>query len=243
MLSEQDKKHYTHGDIVYVLDRVPFSGDLRIHVCMVDEEFSDRIALDFISLRDNRMVNGISIYDFQPTRRKKLPKDWIYKALYDLTYDNELENALNSITVDDKEAIKKGIADGVLVVNTPRLSIQTDIDKDGYSVFVTRVSRDRTSGMYYRHEIYDTYEEALNAKKANMDELKRQSELTDEEWAKEQIEHTISRYVKLYDISGKDTERIKDIIYGLDKIEDVEVRIADGFIQWKYYNKKRWHTV
>lgn len=243
MLSKQDRKRYNHGDIVYVLERIPYDGDFSIKTCMVDEEFSDRVALVFVSPKDSRLINGIPIYDFQPTRRKKLSRYWEAEALYYLTYDYDLDEAANKIKINDKKAIKKGIENGVLVVDTPRLSIQTDIDKDGYSVFVQRVNRDRTSGMYYRHEIYDTYEEALKAKEANMAELKRQSELTDEEWAKEHIEETISRYVKLYDISYKEVERIKDMIYGLDKIEDVDVRIANGFIQWKYYNKKRWNTV
>lgn len=238
-----EKTRYNHGDIVYVLERRPYDGDFGIKTCMVDEEFSDRVALVFVSPKDSRLINGIPIYDFQPTRRKKLPKNWAVKTLYDLTCDYDLDEAANKIKINDKKAIKKGIENGVLVVDTPRLSIQTDIDKDGYSVFVQRVNRDRTSGMYYRYEIYDTYEEALKAEEANIAELKRQSELTDEEWAKEHIEETISRYAKLYDISYKEVERIKDMIYGLDKIEDVDVRIANGFIQWKYYNKKRWNTV
>lgn len=243
MLSEQDRKHYNHGDIVYVLERRPYDGSLAIKICMVDEEFSDRIALVFISPKDCRLINGIPIYDFQPTRKKKLPKDWSVGTLCDITYDLKLDKAANNIMFGDKDGIKKGIENGILVVDTPKLSIQTDVDKDGYSVFVQRVNRYRTGGMYYRYEIYDTYEEALKVKDANMAELKRQSELTDEEWAKEHIEETISRYAKLYDISQKEVERIKGMIYGLDKIEDVDVRIANGFIQWKYYNKKRWNTV
>ena len=48
---------------------------------MVDEQFSDAIVIDYLVLRERRLVNGIPIDEFESeTKYKKLPKGWRYNT-------------------------------------------------------------------------------------------------------------------------------------------------------------------
>ena len=67
--------------------------------------------------------------------------------------------------------------------------------------------------------------------------------MTDEEWSKEQIQGVINRWAYLYDISDGEKKTYEDWIFGLDRIEDVEVRLSGGGLEWKYWKNKRWATI
>ena len=92
-------------------------------------------------------------------------------------------------------------------------------------------------------QIYDDYDSARKYINDHYAELERQSKLSDEEWSKEQIENTLDHYVKCYSIQPEEEQRIRDIVFNLDRIEDVEARIGDGVFQWKYCKHKKWNTV
>ena len=74
-------------------------------------------------------------------------------------------------------------------------------------------------------------------------EFKRQSELSDYDWSVEQIDKELSRWAYMYSISVEEKQRYRDWILSLDKIEDVEIRIFQGNIQWKYWRNQRWMNI
>lgn len=239
--------HYNPRDIVYVVERVPYDWRLAVKVCEVEDQYGDKVCVSFVTPKDSRIIDGIPIDQFEKTKLKKLPKNWMASAkttdLYELTYDKSLYEKLSTIKLDDKAAIRKGLDEKVLVSGRRKLSIQTDITKEGYYVYTHFETRERVSGTYGWNEIYDDYESAKEYIAAYYAELDRQSSLTDEEWSKEEILHTIDHYTSVYHVTDDELARIKDVVFGLEHIEDVEVRIHDGFLQWKYVKKKRWNTV
>ena len=63
--------------------------------------------------------------------------------------------------------------------------------------------------------------------------------MTDYEWAVYQIDRTLS--TSLYDETRK--MEVREILLGMDKVEDIETRFSFGGIQWKYCDNKRWNDI
>ncbi len=242
-----EKTHYNPGDIVYTVEMKPYDWRLDVQVCEVEDQYGSAVCVKFISSKDSRIINGIPIDEFERTKPQKLPKDWMKKQdtheLYKLTYDESIGERAKDIPVRNKASIRKGLDEGVLVSGAPTYSIQTGITKEGYTVYVERKVHERRSGTYNWFQIYDDFDSAMKYIKDYYAELERQSKLTDEEWSIEQIENTLGHYVKCYSIQPEEEQRIRDIVFNLDRIEDVEARIGDGVFQWKYCKNKKWNTV
>ena len=242
------KNSYKNGDIVYVLNRYKYDFRLRVRPAVVYCQYDGgTVAVDFITMKDSRIIDGISIYDYLESPIKKLPKEWNNyhdpKTLYTLTYDKDILKYLNSYKINDKENIKNGIEKGILKVGEYPMSIQTRITKDGYYVYVDHLLDQPNGGTYQVSGIYNTYDEAKAYVDSYYKELERQASLSDEEWSKEQIEKNLRRYFVWYKILDEDQNRIRNIIFSLPHIEDVETRIMSGQLQWKYEKNKRWNTV
>lgn len=242
-----EKTHYNPGDIVYTVEMKPYDWRLDVQVCEVEDQYGSAVCVKFVSSRDSRIINGIPIDKFERTKTQKLPKDWMKREdtheLYKLTYDKSIPERAKDIPVRDKAAIRKGLDEGVLVSGAPTYSIQTGITKEGYTVYVERKLHERRSGTYNWCQIYDDFDSAMKYIKDYYAELERQSSLSDAEWSKEQIENTLAHYVKCYSIQPEEEQRIRDIVFSLDRIEDVEARIGDGVFQWKYCKNKKWNIV
>ena len=87
----------------------------------------------------------------------------------------------------------------------------------------------------------DEAQEALNAYKA---EQTRRANLSDREYALEDVHKTVNRHKNIYHESDEYYEKVLDFFENrCDNVEDVEVRIYGGVIQWKYYNKKKWNNI
>lgn len=242
-----EKTHYNPGDIVYTVEMKPYDWRLDVRICEVEDQYGSAVCVKFVSSKDSRIINGIAIDKFERTKPQKLPKDWMKREdtheLYKLTYDESIPERAKNIPVRDKAAIRKGLDGGVLVSGAPTYSIQTGITKEGYTVYVERKTHERRSGTYNWCQIYDDFDSAMKYIKDYYAELERQSSLSDEEWSKEQIENTLAHYVKCYSIQPEEEQRIRDIVFSLDRIDDVEARIGDGVFQWKYCKNKKWNTV
>ena len=217
---------------------------------VVDEIFHDVVYVDYVELPDTRTVTekNIPIKEFVSEQRyRKLPKGWTYSTdLENIRWHDTSDNWLRTHSIEDPEAIKEGLALGELVKaknNTRCHKIESEITKEGYRLVKKYDSSHRLYTILHWYEIYATYEEAKNAKEAYIEELKRQASLTDEEWSIEQIEKELSRWKKIYDVSDLDYNYVRDMLLAMDHIEDLEVRLFGGCIEWKYWKNKKWHTI
>lgn len=219
---------------------------------MVDEQFSDAVCIDYLSLRETRLVDGIPINDFvSESRERKLPKGWTWNTkLFDITYEDkpqEETDFLRQATIDNPEAIKLAYQKGYMVKDKTKFwgIIEAEVSKDGFRVV--------KKYPYYQHhcchtsvrpdKVYFTYEEAKKEYDAYYAELKRQSELTDYEWSVEQIDKTLDRWKGISGSTEKEVQVYREWILNMDKVEDIEVRISGGCLQWKYWDKKKWHNI
>jgi hypothetical protein len=74
-------------------------------------------------------------------------------------------------------------------------------------------------------------------------EMKRQSELSDEEWSIEEIDKELDRHCAIYGIAPDVKERMRSYILEHDNVEDIVTRSCMGSFQWKYDRNKKWNTV
>ena len=74
-------------------------------------------------------------------------------------------------------------------------------------------------------------------------ELQRQSKLSDEEWNIEQIDKTLNMWSYVYNKTDEEKEKYRNWILELNNIEDVEIKMFGGALQWKYAKNKRWSTI
>ena len=77
----------------------------------------------------------------------------------------------------------------------------------------------------------------------NVSEFTRQANLSDYDWSVEQIDKTLNRWKKFVDASDKEVEQYRDWLLSMDNVEDIETRISNGNIQWKYWKNKKWNYI
>lgn len=240
------------GDVVYWVERhrqPPY--EYYIDYGIVDEEFSDTVCAERLHIRDHRFIDNIPYNDFpQFTHWKKLPKGWTYNTqLFEMEWrSNKDWSALGNLKINKPEDIKTAFEQGVLIYlkDYDQTVPHSEIDKKlGW-----RIRKEHDDSVYvYPHvtlqkdNAFKTYAEAQAVIDAQEAEWKRQSELTDEEWAVEQIDHDLQRWAKIYSKSPEETQRVRDFLLSMDKIEDIETRVFGGDFQWKYWKNKKWRTI
>ena len=94
----------------------------------------------------------------------------------------------------------------------------------------------------YRIEA-STYEEAKSEVDKNVKEFERQLSLTDYEWSVEHICMNLDIFKAIHGLSERDIDSYREFILGMDNVENIETRIYQGQIQWKYEDKKRWNYI
>jgi len=239
------------GDVVYWVGRRRHSPyEYYVDYGIVDEEFSDAVCADRLHIRDNRYINDIPYKEFPSvTKWQKLPKGWTYNTeLFEMEWRNNDWAVLNTLRIDNPEDIKKALELGILVYlkDYDQTVPHSEVDKKlGWRI---RKEYDDSTYIYpyislQKDNAFKTYAEAQAVIDAQEAEWKRQSELTDEEWSIEQIDHDLQRWAKIYSKSPEETQRVRDFFLGMDKIEDIETRVFGGDFQWKYWKNKKWRTV
>jgi hypothetical protein len=242
---------FQSGDVIYWVGRRRHSPyEYYVNYGIVDEEFSDAVCVDRLHIRDNRYINDIPYKEFPSvTKWQKLPKGWTYNTeLFEMEWRNNDWAVLNTLRIDNPEDIKKALELGILVYlkdydqTVPHSEVS---NKLGWRI---RKEHDNSTYIYphvtlQKDNAFKTYEEAKAVIDAQEAEWKRQSELTDEEWSIEQIDHDLQRWAKIYSKSPEEVQKVRDFLLGMDKIEDIETRVFDGDFQWKYWKNKKWRTV
>ena len=242
---------FQSGDVAYWVERRRHSPyEYYVNYGIVDEEFSDAVCVDRLHIRDNRYINDIPYKEFPSvTKWQKLPKGWTYNTeLFEMEWRNNDWAVLNTLRIDNPEDIKKALELGILVYlkdydqTIPHSEVS---NKLGWRV---RKEHDNSSYIYpyvtlQKDNAFKTYEEAQAVIDAQEAEWKRQSELTDEEWSKEEIERDLERARVSHNFSVEDCDKIRDFLFGMDHIDSIETRIYCGEFQWKYEKNKRWNSI
>jgi len=239
------------GDVVYWVGRRRHSPyEYYVDYGIVDEEFSDAVCVDRLHIRDNRYINDVPYKEFPSvTKWQKLPKGWTYNTeLFAMEWRNNDWAVLNTLRIDNPKDIKKALELGILVYLKDY--DQTVPHSEVSNKFGWRIRKEDDNSTYvYPHgtlqkdKAFKTYAEAQAVIDAQEAEWKRQSELTDEEWSIEQIDHDLQRWAKIYSKSPEEMQRVRDFLLGMDKIEDIETRVFGEDFQWKYWKNKKWRTV
>jgi hypothetical protein len=238
------EKRFNQGDIVYWCHQ--HGNDYSVKYGMVDEQFSDAVCVDYLSLKENRKVNGIPIDEFKSEERyRKLPKDWINNAqLFEITYD-KIEDCVGAIS--SPECIKLAYENGLLVKDSTKFHgvIEAEITSDGYRIVKKYPQWEYhvSSTSIKPNKVYFTYDEAQKEVDEIITEFHRQASLSDYEWSMEQINKTIDRYIYLCGETDVIRNKYKDWFKTMDNIEDIETRIYGMEIQWKYWKNKKWNDI
>lgn len=242
------EKRFNQGDIVYWCH---YNGaKYTVKWGMVDEQFSDAVHIDYLALRERRKVDGVPIDEFQSEQRyRKLPKGWSYDTkLFELTIEDLTEEEKEYVLdATEPECVKEAYEKGYLVKDETIFHgvIDSEITKDGFRVVKkTPMWGHHISNTSVRPDkVYFTFEEAKKEVDENIAELHRQANLTDYEWSVEQIDKTLNIYKCLWGLTEEKEKEYKDWLLGMENVEEIEVRISGGNLQWKYWDKKKWHNL
>ena len=244
-MREGFEKRFNQGDIVYWCHQ--YGHEYSVHYGMVDEQFSDAVCIDHLSLKECRRVNGIPIDEFQSEQRdRKLPKGWSYDTkLYEITYDTI--DGCSDGRIDNPDSLKLAYEKGLLVKDETIFHgvIEADITKDGYKIVkkYPQWQHHFSRSSVRPDKVYFTYKEAKKEVDDNIAEFHRQASLSEYDWSLEQIDNTLKRWQF---ISGE-TDRLKELyrncLIGMKDVEDIETRIFGGEIQWKYWKNKKWNNI
>lgn len=259
MISQRNLSRLFHeGEIVYWCHNC---GGYRyaVHFGMVDIQYDGGgVNVNYLVPRERRRVNEIPIDEFESEQRyKKLPKGWscdtrLFEVTYDDFTDDEKSFGMNNNEVlsfiDDPEKIKEAYNRGYLVKKEKifKGEIQAEITKDGYRI-VKGYPMWQPYDPYYvtihPSQLFDTYEEAKKIVDDNIAEFNRQAELSDYDWAVEQIDKTLDVMRISHRYTEREIQRYREFILDLDRVEDIQTKYCEGGIQWKYIKNTRWKHI
>lgn len=249
-MREGFEKRFNNGDIVYWCHQE--GCEYWVEYGMVDEQFSDAVIIDCLAPMERRLVNGIPINEFESEARyKKLPKGWTYSTeLFELTWKDltqEQKDFSANYSVRNPACIKEAYNKGYLVKSSTiyRGIIESEITKDGYRIVKkSPMWQHRIDHISVRPDkVYFTYEEAEKEVDDNIAEFHRQANLSDYDWSIEQIDKTINKWKIYNDTSDKEAKAYHDWLIGMNNVEDIETRVFDGRIQWRYWKNKKWNNI
>jgi hypothetical protein len=253
-----DRRDIKENQIVFFLERHNTQPhDFYIGYGVVDFYSCTDVCVDWLGRKDNRIVVTLDgkrtpFTEFKnDTEYRKLPKGWTYDTkLYDIEYDNsdaETINKILSLKGVDKQ-VRTAYDCGILVKKTltDYEGIDATVDKDGYKLSrkLQMWVQHRTGGTYRYDELFATFDEAKKALDDYKAEQTRIANLSDREYALEDIHKTVNRHKNIYHESDEYYKNVLDFFENrCDNVEDVDVRIYGGVIQWKYYKNLRWRPV
>lgn len=237
------------GSIVYYI-----THKYDISFGIVIAHFAGEVMLQKYDVNSPRIINGIPEKDFEtPSRWYKLPKGWTYNTkLLNIEYEkfDYIQGVYHekNLIMNNPDNIRKLIDNGVLIKVNDKdyCSFETEIDrKNGWRIIRKYdITNYHPSTVTVRFDkVYSLYAEAKKIIDNIRAEWKRQAALSDREWSIEQIDKTLNHWQQVYRISDEQKQKCRDWIMELKNIEDVEIRLSQGYIQWKYLKNKKWSTI
>lgn len=237
-------KRFNQGDIVYWHRQE--GNNHTVEFGMVDEQFSDAVCIDLLEQKETGFINGIPLDEFQSeTKYKKLPKGWSYDTkLFEMTYDNSIFEGHGNKFITNPDDIRYMYDKGLLVKASTKFHgvVEAEITNDGYRIVKKHPMWRKTKITHTSirpDKCYYTYQEALDEVVAHQEELKRQSLLTDEEWSIEQIDKVLKRSM----LTKDEATKYREWLLSMGKIDELEVRLFSGYVQWKYEKNKKWNNI
>ena len=247
----ESPKRFEPGDIVYYIHYGKY-GSVVVYYGTIEEQFQNCVTVNMLQPRETRTVEGVRFDLWKPDHKeRKLPKGWTYDTIlieYGKTEDREkIHKALMKTHASDKDAIRKLIDKGYIVKRNTSYyaNLSTFIGKGVWypiKEFKPYDPMPSTVSLWI-NEVYDTYDEALKEAESYKAERYRIASLSDEEYALELIDRDIDRWAELYSIPSEKSEKCRQLLHGMDDVKDVETRIFNNCLQWKYTSKKRWNDI
>jgi hypothetical protein len=256
-----NRKNIPVGSVVYYIQNhstIPNKPIIKFGI--VEEHYASEIALKLYEIVDTRTINGIPIKELKtPSKWYKLPKGWSYDTKL-IEYGTNFKERFpdypknpKDIKINEPDSILAAIDAGLLVPidENDHCNIETEITKEGWRIVRNYSTYQSFNfGGYsnwvpswislYFHDVYSTYEEAKAVVDAKEAEFKRQSELSDYDWSVEQIDKSLNRAVTFGYITEEQSGNFMKRLLELKNVEDIETRVYDGGVQWKYWKNKRW---
>lgn len=250
MNTEINRHQFPIGSVVYFVEMNKYLHRYTVQYGIVEENYTREIAVQLYEPKDARRVNGIPIKEFPNTTKwYKLPKNWSWDTkLFEVTTDappaEMLDLKMNRIN-DIFKAIDMEYL--VKVQENEHCTVESEIDnKYGYRIRKRLPSYGEHYPYYISlplHKAYKTYEEAKNWIEKYEKECKRISELSDYDWSVEQIDHNLDRMEKIFALTKEKKQEYRDFLLNHDDVENIEVRIFNGHLEWKYCKNKTWMTI
>jgi len=247
MVLDINRKDILIGSVVYFVDKFKYKipgHTWGVSFGIVEEHYTSEICLQLIEVRDTRLINGVPILECPRIGPwHKLPKGWTWNTKL---FEESNSEFLELPDIKDPNAILNAYKSSVLVNVQDNLHAvaRADIDKHhGWRILIqmpqwTPIPRSYISLPF--REVYQTYDEAKAIVDAEYAEFDRQASLSDYDWSVEQIDRTLNHWATLYPIAPEMKKAFRDRLLSFDNVEDLEVRLCAGNIEWKYTKNKRW---
>lgn len=238
------------GEVVYYIKKNG-NHNWKVEFGTIREQYRGDVVINLYEVLETRLVNGIPYNDFPArTELKKLPKGWTYNTrLYEITnasIPEEMYQAAKTISFRDRAGTKKLIDMGYLVpVSSIDYShIETEFVKhEGYRL-VKRYYQDEyhaDNTTCYAWEVFTDYEEAQKYIDEHFLEMQFESNMSDLEWAVYQIDRVLDK-ASLY-MTKTERNEIREHLLDMENIEDIEIRLYMGKVQWKYLKNNKWNNI
>lgn len=250
MTLDINRKDISIGSVVYFVDKFKYQipgHTWGVSFGIVEEHYTTEICLQLIELRDTRLIDGVPIFECPRTGPwHKLPKGWTWNTKL---FEESNSEILEIPDIKDPQAILSAYKSKVLVNVQDNLHarVVTDINKHhGWRILIRMPQCAPTPRSYVSlpfREVYRTYDEAKAIVDAEYAELDRQASLSDYDWSVEQIGRTLSHWARIYNISPDVQEACRKRLLSFDNVEDLDIRLYAGNIEWKYTKSRRWVTL
>lgn len=261
-LTNPTPKNFAKGQVVFY-----FSPPHHWWWGKVADTYSDGYLIEHYEIRDCRMIDGIPILEYPFGERvKKLPKGWTYNTeLYHVTQDPKWDGLKKNAVVEWKPEVLEHLIDiGLLVKPSTQdstLQVGVDFGKGTYRIVSKHrdfsydegfhsdtVSRRLQHSEYVcvtHSDVYATWEEVQKIIQDYYEESKRIANLSDYEYALEEMENVLGRWEKVYHASAEEIQRVRNFLLDRPKeeFEKLDIRLCSGCVQYKKSNNKKWISV
>lgn len=249
-----NRKEISIGDVCFFIDKyyhhpVYGNSEWKVKFGTVEEHYPGVVAIQLYEPKDTRVITDFSPRSFgkvpikeftTPTDWRKLPKNWSYDTR--LWEEEKEPYPREDYDMKTRGGILSAISDGVFVKvqENEHCTIEAEIDtRKGYRLVKKyKTVRSHTSENFM--EVYSTYEEAQKVADAHNERLAEIAAMEDLEWSIFRIDCVLDKWAKIYCITDDEKQKTRDFLIGLNNVEDVEVRIANEGIEWRYWKNKRW---
>lgn len=246
-----NRNQFPSGSVVYYLKStkdkpwIPY-----VWFGLVEENYTHTVCLQLLEIKERRLINGIPFNEFEsPTRWQKLPKGWTYDTkLFEQTWE-EIPEKYRDFKINDPDKILEAFHDGYLVraQDIDHRRIHENIDShNGWRLEKQSELWVPEPPSYISlnfHDCYATFDEAQAEVDRRLKKLQEQSKMTDHNWAIHDMEKTLNWWKQSSGVSDDDVEYVRQFLLSLDDFDNIETRVWQGLVQWKYFNKTRWASI